>query len=105
MGYLEGNVTIGPLRPADRIGEPPLAPPPAAYAMRSINIFREDGATLVANVRIKLDGTYRVALAPGSYVVDIARTGMDRARSLPKTIVITTGQIVRLNIHIDTGMR
>ncbi len=51
------------------------------------------------------DGTYRVALAPGTYVVDIAPTGRDRARGLPATVAIASGQTVRLDIDIDTGMR
>ena len=105
MGQLEGNVSIGPLRPAERAGEPPPLPPPEAYALRSISIFKEDGATLVTSVKINPDGTYRVALPPGTYVVGIGRTGMDRARGLPKTIVIPAGQTVRLDISIDTGMR
>lgn len=105
MGHLEGNVTIGPLRPAEWVGAPPLPPPPEAYAERSISIFREDGAALVTNVKINSDGTYRVALPPGSYVIDIGRTGRDRARGLPKTVVIPPSQTVRLDIHIDTGMR
>ncbi len=105
VGYLEGQVTIGPLRPSERVGEPPPLIPPAAYAARAIQVFAADGATLVTRVRITPDGTYRVALAPGTYVVDIAPTGRDRARGLPATVAIASGQTVRLDIDIDTGMR
>lgn len=105
MGYIEGQVTIGPLRPAQRLGEPLPPVPPAAYAARAIDVFAADGATLVTRVRINSDGTYRVALAPGTYVVDIARAGVDRARGLPTTVTIASGQTVRLDIDIDTGMR
>ena len=105
LGQLEGHVTIGPLRPSERAGESPPSPPPEAFALRSINIFKEDGATLVTSVKINADGMYRVPLHPGTYVVGIGRTGMDRARGLPKTIVIPAGQTVRLDISIDTGLR
>jgi hypothetical protein len=104
MGYLEGRVTIGPLRPTQRAGEQP-ATPPEAYAARSINVFAADGATLVSTVKIRPDGTYRVALPPGPYVVDLARSGIDRAKGLPQTVSIVSGQTVRLDVHIDTGLR
>ena len=104
VGYLTGHVTIGPLQPVQRAG--PTAPPaPEVYASRSINIFQADGTTLVVNVRIEADGTYRVALPPGAYVVTLARSGLDRARGLPKTITIESGKTVTLDVDIDTGIR
>lgn len=102
-GYLEGNVTIGPLNPVEREDATPI--PPEVYAMRSINIFGKDGITLITNVKINADGTYHVALAPGSYIVDINRTGIDRGTGLPRTVMIEKGQTVHLDIDIDTGIR
>lgn len=105
MGILTGRVTIGPLRPVERVGETPPPVPPEVYAARSINIFATDGATLVVNVKINPNGTYNVNLPPGVYVVNIARTGIDRGRNLPKTITIESGKTVQLDIDIDTGIR
>lgn len=104
-GTLTGRVTIGPLRPVERIGEPSPTPPPEVFAARSINIFAADGATLVTNAKINPDGIYVVTLPPGNYVVNIARTGIDRARNLPKTVTIVSGSIFQLDIDIDTGIR
>ena len=61
--------------------------------------------SLVAEASISHDRWYRVSLAPGTYVVDIARNGMDRADGLRKTIVIKNRKTVQLNIDIDTGIR
>jgi len=105
VGYLEGRVTIGPLQPVERVGVPTPTVPPEVYAARSIDIFQSDGTTLVTNVKINPDGTYRVELEPGTYLVNIARTGIDRAGGLPKTIVIESNRTVRLDIEIDTGIR
>ncbi len=105
MGKLTGRVTIGPLRPVERIGEPTLSPPPEAFTSRSINIFAADGATPVTNVKINPNGTYSVTLPPGNYIVNIARSGIDRARNLPKTVTIVSGATVELDIDIDTGIR
>ncbi|HEX7593485.1 MAG TPA: hypothetical protein VF429_04865 [Anaerolineae bacterium] len=105
VGYLAGRVTVGPLQPVERVGAPSPIPPPEVFTSRSINIFKGDGATLVVNVKFNGDGTYRVALPPGVYVVALARTGIDRARELPVTITIESGKTVTLDIGIDTGMR
>lgn len=105
VGYLTGHVTIGPLQPVQRAGVPPATPAPEVYAARSIDIFQADGATLVANLKINSDGTYHIALSPGDYVVALARSGIDRARGLPKTITIESGKTVQLDIDIDTGIR
>lgn len=107
VGYLEGKVTIGPLRPAQRVDDPARPVPPEVYAAYPVKIFKSDGATWVADVNVQADGTYRIALAPGTYVVALARMGIrsGRGRDLPKTIMIASDQTVRLDIDIDTGMR
>ncbi len=105
MGYLEGQVTIGPLQPVERADAPTPTTPPEAYTSRSINILRADGATRVANVKINPDGTYRAELPPGTYVVNLAPAGLDRGNNLPATVTIESGETVRLDIDIDTGIR
>jgi hypothetical protein len=106
VGYLEGTVTIGPRRPAQR-ADTPAAPAPAdVYAAHPITILAADGATWVADVPVRADGTYRVALVPGTYVVTVAAPAGRRRRGTPPTRITITGrQTVRLDIAIDTGMR
>ena len=104
-GVLEGRVTIGPLTPVERAGVPTPTVPPEVYAARSIDIFQADGTTRVVNVKISSDGTYHVKLPPGTYVVNIAKTGIDRGTDLPKTVTLASGQTTRLDIDIDTGIR
>jgi hypothetical protein len=104
-GFLEGNVTIGPLTPVERPGVPPPTPLPEVFTSRGLNIFAADGTTLIATLHYLKDGTYRIALAPGSYVLDMIALGMDRSQQLPATITIVSGETVTLNIEIDTGIR
>lgn len=105
-GTLTGRVTIGPLRPGPaRVGETPQPIPPEVYAARTIQLFAADGKTLVTNVKINPDGTYSVDLPTGNYVVNLARTGIDRAQGLPKNITIEAGKTIQLDIDIDTGIR
>ncbi len=105
VGYLTGRVSIGPLTPVERVGVPSPTPAPEVYAARSINIFQADGVTLVVNVKINSDGMYRVALPPRNYVLALARSGMDRAKGLPKPITIERGKTVQVDVDIDTGIR
>ena len=104
-GYLEGTVTIGPLRPVEIVDAPPLTPPPEAFASRSINVFREDGVTLFRSVAIGPDGKYRTALPPGRYVVAITRSGKFERVTAPTAVTVAPGATVRVDIEIDTGIR
>ncbi len=104
-GQLEGHVTIGPLTPVEKAGETPAPIPPEVCTARAVEVFKADAKALAAHVQVGPDCTYRVTLAPGSYVVDIAHTGIDRARDLPRKVTIASGQTVQLDVDIDTGIR
>ena len=104
-GFLEGNVSIGPLCPVEPCTVPPerLA---AAYASKNVIVFMKDTGTVVAIVSLNADGSYRVALPPGVYVIETNRTGgVGGARSLPADVAIESNKTVRLDISIDTGIR
>ena len=104
-GTLEGHVTIDPLVPVVRVGEPAPTPPPEVYAARAIVIFKQDGETEFTRLKIDANGNYRAELPVGRYVVDIHHTGIDHASGLPKEVEITNHNVTRLDIDIDTGIR
>jgi hypothetical protein len=104
-GILEGVVTVGPLVPVERAGAPTPTPPPEVFTSRALDVFKGDGTTLVKRVPFQADGTYRVELLPGTYVVDIEHTGIDRAAGLPARVVIRSNEDTRLDVDIDTGIR
>jgi hypothetical protein len=102
-GTLTGNVSIGPLCPV----EPCTVPQDrlvAAYAARPITISTPAG-TVVTTVIADPETGYKVALKPGTYVVDIQHQGIGGSRELPTTVTIRRGETVRLDISIDTGIR
>lgn len=103
-GVLTGHVTIGPLRPVERPGDPTDIPP-EVYDARKVMVYDRSGKNLVKRVDIGHDGRYRVELPPGVYVVDINRLGIDRSREVPRTIEIRAGEVVTIDIDIDTGIR
>ena len=101
---LTGNVSIGPLCPV----EPCTVPRDqlvAAFAARPISIATP-GGSIVASVVADPETGYTVSLQPGTYtVVDIRHQGIGGSRDLPRTVTLRSGETVRLNISIDTGIR
>jgi len=104
-GILEGHVSIGPLVPVLREGEPEPTPAPEVYAGRQIVVFSSGGRREITRVEIDGQGNYRVALPAGSYLVDINHAGIDSAAGLPAEVEILPGQTTRLDVDIDTGIR
>ena len=102
-GTLTGNVSIGPLCPVEPCSVPHdrLV---AAYAARPITISTPGGSA-VATVIADPETGYSVSLKPGTYVIDIHHQGIGGSRELPATVTIRSGETVRLNISIDTGIR
>jgi hypothetical protein len=102
-GTLTGNVSIGPLCPVEQCSVPhdQLV---AAYAARPITITTA-GGTLVTTVTADPLTGYSVTLRPGTYIVDVAHSGIGGSRELPETVTIRSGETVWLNISIDTGIR
>lgn len=104
-GYLEGRASIGPLQPVERVGVPPPTPSPAACTARGLVVIDVHTGAEAARFDLQPDCTYRVALSPGTYGVELQRRGIDTSKDLPRTVSIMPGQTTRLDISIDTGIR
>ena len=105
MGYLEGQVAIGPLQPVQRLGVPPPTPSPAVCTARGLVVYQADTGAEAARFPLGPDCCYRVALRSGSYRVELDRRGIDFSKDLPHVVTITGGQTTRLDLSIDTGIR
>ena len=105
VGYLEGQVTIGPLQPVQRVGVPPPTPSPATCTARGLVVYQADTGAEAARFALGPDCTYSVALPPGDYRVELDRRGIDHSMDLPRVVTITAGQTTRLDVSIDTGLR
>ena len=104
-GYLEGHASIGPLQPVERVGVPPPSPSPAACTSRGLVVIDVQTGVEAARFDLQPDCTFRVALSPGTYRVELQRRGIDSSKDLPQTVGIAAGQTTRLDISIDTGIR
>ena len=101
--FIYGTI-IDPIWPVERLGEQkPI--PPEVYEARKVMVYNKAGKRLFEEVSLSSDGYYGVELRPGTYTIDINRIGIDSSSDVPKQIVIESGQVVVLNIDIDTGIR
>ncbi len=105
VGYLEGQATIAPLRPVERVGVPPPTPSAAACTARGLIVYAVDSGAEVVRFPFGPDCTYRVELPPGSYRVELDRRGIDVSKDLPQNVTVISGQVTRLDVSIDTGIR
>ncbi len=104
-GFLEGKVTIGPLCPVERYPpDPSCQPTEETYKAWPIAVYTPDKKTKVAQIEPLENGTYKVELPVGEYIVDLEKQHMF-GKNLPATIAIKKGEITTLNIDIDTGIR
>ena len=97
---LYGKVTRGPLTPVCR-AETPCYGPAADFTLR----FLRNGV-LVREATTAKDGSYRVALSPGTYTVRAARSKTRVGRGLdPNDAQVIAGRWTRTDFSIDTGIR
>ena len=65
------------------------------------------GEKEIARVTADENGNYRVALPPGDYVhvLDVQDRRRKHARAKPQPFTVTSNQIARVDMDIDTGIR
>lgn len=107
-GILEGKVTIGPLCAVERIPpDPKCQPTEETYKAWPIAVYTFDRTIKVAQIEPNLNGTYKIEILVGNYIVDSEKKqsfGIG-GKNLPATISINSGKTTTLNIDIDTGLR
>ena len=106
---LQGSVTIGPIQPVEQPGENPPVPS-EVFSARYLIIYDESGKNMVREVHFTqigqtATGYYTAQIAPGTYVIDINRGGIDSADGLPVTIDVIADETVTIDVDIDTGIR
>jgi hypothetical protein len=96
---IEGQVTIGPVSPVSRPGEENSRP----YAA-TISIVRASDNGVVATVSSGSDGTFRVALPPGRYLVR-PKQGSPYPIAHEQEVTVVAGQYAHVLVSYDSGIR
>jgi hypothetical protein len=91
---VRGVVSRGPTMPVCMVGTPCSKPAPGVkltFVRGAVSRSTTSGA----------DGSYRIALAPGTYRVLVAA----KFGYAPRTVIVPSARVVVKNITIDTGIR
>jgi hypothetical protein len=98
-GTVHGVVMRGPVAPVCVVEQPCDIP------AKNVTLVFSRSRQVVARTVTGADGRYRLRLPGGTYVVRRASvSGRDR-RLEPTQVVVRPGLAVRIDFHIDTGIR
>jgi hypothetical protein len=105
-GFLEGHLRILAFRDVELTeGNPPKFSA-GNYAEYPLIILSQDGKKEIARVTADGNGNYRLALPPGDYILDVqGRPPKGHVRAKPQPFTVTSNQIARVDMDIDTGVR
>jgi hypothetical protein len=73
------------------------------FTSRSVVVYSPDGVTVRTRDTLSTSGTYKLALQPGSYLIQIQPAGIGEGEKKPFTIKALETTIV--DFDIDTGIR
>ena len=106
-GYLEGKISIGPICPVETDPpQPGCLPTAETYKAYPVSIWSSSGKRMIATIDPSLDGSYKIALFSGNYLIKLDNQQNSIGGSnLPAEVSIATGESTILNINIDTGIR
>jgi hypothetical protein len=104
-GFLEGHLKITSLKEVELAGGNPRKYTAENYAEYPLVILSKDGQKEVARMNADQEGNYRVSLPPDDYVLDVQGRRPGGVRAKPQPFTVLSGQIVRVDMNIDTGIR
>jgi hypothetical protein len=94
---IQGKAIYGPTCPVEQAGGPPCQRP------YSGEIVIRQGDRTVTSVRSAADGTFRVALAPGTYTITSAGTGLPFVKAFDVTV--QPHAFATATVMFDSGIR
>jgi hypothetical protein len=104
QGFIEGHLKIVWMRGAELSDEEPRPTvAPETYAQYPLIILSQ-GKKEVARVTADQSGNYRVALAPGAYILDVRGRAAKRISASPQPFTIISNQTVHVDLSIFIGL-
>jgi hypothetical protein len=104
-GVLEGHLRIVSQGEVDLAGGQAAEIPAEVYAEYPLVVRRANGGEEIEAVVGDREGNYRVSLPAGEYVLDVKDRARRHVRTKPKRFKVVSGEIVRVDMEIDTGVR
>jgi len=95
-----GTVTIGPINPISKPGEPDSIPyPEASFIVRSLSNGKEQ------KVSSDKDGDFKVLVPEGRYVLESESGGMQLPFLKPVEVEVVKGSFTEVIVSFDSGIR
>ena len=106
---VSGEVVLGPVQPVQQIGAPNTVPVAAEVQVRAAPAAAKGQTTaapssLIATVATGADGKFRIALAPGSYLLTPV-SATSQVSGIAVLVTITAHAYTSVVLQIDTGIR
>ena len=95
-----GIVTIGPTNPVEKEGEINYKPYQATIIIKT-----NDGLAEVERFTSNSDGTFKVCLKPGKYILEPLKSNEPFPFGKPIEVEVKPNQFTEVNIFLDTGIR
>jgi hypothetical protein len=105
-GWLEGHLKIvshWEVEPSDAM--PRQTVTAERYAEYPLIVLTVDRSKQVARFTADENGNYRVALPPGTYVLDLEERAPKRLHAQPRQFTIVPNQSVRVDMNVLIGLR
>ena len=96
---IHGIVRLGPLCPVQSVASPCPDKPVEGW------IGVKDSSGRWSSYRTSGDGSFSIALHPGSYQVTAREIGDNPRTSKPLSVAVRPGSFTELDLQIDTGIR
>jgi len=107
QGFVEGQLKIVSLRPVELDGEnAPTQTAPATtetYANYPLIILSQGERKQITRITAKADGSYRAALPPGNYILDVEERVRRRLRVKTQPFTVVPNEKVHVDLTIVTG--
>ncbi len=106
-GFLEGNISIGPLCPVETYPQSSdCLPTLETYKAYPVVIWTSDGKKKITQIYPTVEGYFKIELDPDLYLVTLETGENSTSHSnLPETVIIVSEMTTRFDINIDTGIR
>jgi hypothetical protein len=98
---IKGTVTLGPTCPVEQPGQAPCITPYVA----TLVIANAQNGKEVARVTSAADGSFRVAVPPGDYVIAPQPGADNYPTGQPVSVHVAAGSFTDVAVLYDTGIR
>ncbi|MCL4378107.1 MAG: hypothetical protein M1409_06980 [Actinobacteria bacterium] len=95
-----GIITIGPIKPVEKVGEINYKPYKTTMLVKSENELKE-----ITKFSSNDDGVFKVYLKPGSYILEPQKSTSSFPIAKPLKVEVKEDQFTEVNISFDTGIR